>query len=183
MKIIDCEIQGLRILETYEHRDSRGAFVKIFNKELFQSFDLESDFQENYYSISKVDVIRGMHFQTPPYDHAKLVHVISGSILDVVLDIRKNSSTYGKFFSIVLSDKNRKSIYIPKGFAHGFCSLEENSCVNYLQTVGYHPENDHGILYSSFGFSWKIENPIVSPRDLSFPAFSDFISPFELDDA
>ena len=175
---IDTDFEGLKIIETNNFLDERGLFHKFFSKENFAALGLDTDFKESYYSINKKSVIRGMHFQIPPADHTKLVYVTSGKIIDVCLDIRKNSKTYGKAFSVKLSGETAKCIYIPKGFAHGFVSLEDNTCVHYLQTTCYNKECDKGISYDSFGYDWGVKNPIVSARDLSHPKFIDFKSLF-----
>lgn len=178
MKIIDTSIHGLKILEPKIFEDIRGQFVKTFTNEFFKIQNLNINIKETYYSISHKNVIRGMHFQTPPDEHTKLVYVPHGEIIDVVLDIRKNSPTYGKFFEIKLSAENRKVLIIPKGLAHGFKSLKNNTNVTYMQTSCYSPNNDKGINYNSFGFDWKCSNPKLSDRDLSFPSLNDFITPF-----
>ena len=121
-----------------------------------------------------------MHFQTPPYDHVKVVYVCKGKILDVVVDIRKNSNTYDKYFSIELNENNGTYLYIPKGLAHGFKSLEDDSIVNYMQTSCYNNEHDCGISYNSFGFDWGITAPIISERDKHFPNLANFNSPFSI---
>jgi dTDP-4-dehydrorhamnose 3,5-epimerase/CDP-3, 6-dideoxy-D-glycero-D-glycero-4-hexulose-5-epimerase len=139
---------------------------------------LESNFVELYYSINKKDVIRGMHFQIPPVEHVKMVYVITGKIIDVCLDLRHNSKTYGTYFSCVLSDADDMYLYIPKGIAHGFASLEDNTIVHYAQTTCYSKEHDCGIKYDSFGFDWNIQNPIISDRDRSLPCLSDFHTVF-----
>ena len=176
--VIDTNFNGLKVLETKHFADARGAFRKFFSRDEYCALGFAMDFCEDYYSVNKKDVIRGMHFQIPPCDHEKLVYVTSGRIIDVCLDIRKNSPTYGKFYSIELTADVAKCIYIPKGFAHGFISLEDDTCVHYLQTSCYNKECDRGIRYDSFGFDWSIENPILSERDLSHPRFEDFESPF-----
>lgn len=178
MKIIDTPIQDLKILEPKIFEDIRGQFVKTFTDEFFKLQGLNINIKETYYSISHKNVIRGMHFQTPPDEHIKLVYVPQGEIIDVVLDIRKNSPSYGKFFEIKLSAQNKKVLIIPKGLAHGFKSLQDNTNVTYMQTSCYSPNNDKGINYNSFGFDWKCSNPKLSDRDLSFPSLNDFITPF-----
>lgn len=179
MKIINALIPGLNIIEPKIFEDKRGKFIKVFSDNLFAKNKLNIDIKEVYYSISHKNVIRGMHFQIPPYDHIKIVFVSRGSIIDVVLDIRKNSPTYGKYFSINLSDKNGKVLFIPKGLAHGFKALEDNTIVNYMQTTCYSSEHDKGIRYDSFGFDWKCENPKISDRDKAFPKLKEFNTPFE----
>lgn len=178
MKIIDTEISGLKIIEPRIFEDTRGKFIKTFTNDFFQENGLNIDIKESYYSISHKDVIRGMHFQTPPYEHVKLVYVPFGKIIDVVLDIRKDSPTYGKYFSIELSSDNGKIVIIPKGLAHGFKSLQDNTNVTYMQTTCYAPNNDAGIQFDSFGFEWKSENPKISDRDISFESFNAFKTPF-----
>jgi len=143
-----------------------------------ENFRLFIEIKKSYYSISQKNVIRGMHFQRPPYDHIKLVFVTSGSILDVVLDIRKDSSTFGKCFSINLKTSDGQILVIPKGLAHGFKSLEDNSIVHYVQTSCYAKDYDDGIRYDSFGLDWECKNPVLSNRDLNFKKFSDYESPF-----
>lgn len=178
MKIIETPIEGLYILETVNFKDTRGEFQKLFNFDFFKENNLDTDFKEFYYSISQKNVIRGMHFQLPPFDHTKLVYVSRGKIKDVVLDIRKDSKTYGKYFSVELDDNKAQYLYIPKGLAHGFVSLEDGSIVNYAQTSCYSKEHDCGIYYNSFGFDWEIENPIISGRDTTFEKLENFKSPF-----
>ncbi len=160
--------------------DNRGTFIKTFSSDLLAEITrngIEFVLRESYYTFSKRGVIRGMHFQLPPHDHHKLVHVISGKILDTVLDIRKNSPDYGKFFQFELSAKTSEALLIPSGFAHGFCALED-STVQYYQTTSYAPKYDSGIRYDSFGLDWKNPNPIISERDLNFDLFNNFITPF-----
>lgn len=178
MKVVTTSFEGLFILETSNFQDERGGFQKLFNFDFFLENGLDTDFKEIYYSINKKDVRRGMHFQVPPHDHTKVVYVSSGKILDVVVDIRKSSPTCGKCFSIELDNQKAQYLYIPKGFAHGFLSLEDNTIVNYAQTSCYHKECDCGIDQNSIGFDWGINNPIVSSRDLSFPTLNNFNSPF-----
>ena len=181
MKIIETEISGLKILEPKIFKDTRGKFIKTFTDDFFKENGLDISIKEAYYSISNKNVIRGMHFQTPPYDHIKLVYVPYGSILDVLLDIRQGSSTYGKYFSTELSADNGKILIIPKGLAHGFKSLKDNTNVTYMQTTIYTPNNDRGIRYDSFGFDWKCKNPEYSDRDILFPKLEEFNTVFTMD--
>jgi len=177
MKLISTDFDGLFIIENFFAKDSRGSFTKVFNIDFFEKYGVHFIPKEIYYSISHKDVIRGMHFQSPPMDHSKLVYVTSGCIIDVVLDIRKESKTYCKYFSIQLNT-NQNSILIPSGFAHGFRSLENNTIVVYNQTSVYSKVNDFGILWNSFGFNWEIRNPIISERDKSFYSMQKLNSPF-----
>ena len=179
MRIINTSFEGLFILETNNFQDERGCFQKLFNYDFFEKNGLATDFKEFYYSLNKKGVRRGMHFQSPPYDHVKVVYVSKGRIMDVVVDIRKYSKTYGMCFSLELDDQKAQYLYIPKGFAHGFLSLEDNTIVNYAQTSCYNKDCDCGIDQNSIDFDWGIDNPIVSGRDLTFPALSDFNTPFK----
>ncbi|EDP6894042.1 dTDP-4-dehydrorhamnose 3,5-epimerase [Campylobacter lari] len=175
---IETHIENLWILQPVVYEDTRGKFVKSFSKNSFNSLSLDYDFKEMYYSISHKGVFRGMHFQVPPYDHTKLVFVSSGKILDIVLDLRKKSKSYGKCFSYLIDEMKNEILYIPKGCAHGFLSLEDNSIVNYMQTSVYSEKHDFGILYNSFGFDFSlskfnINKMIISQRDLSFKTFEE----------
>ena len=178
MKLIETKISGLKILEPRVFEDTRGKFIKTFNDTFFKEQGLDIQIKESYYSISHKNVLRGMHFQTPPHDHLKIIYVPYGKIIDVVLDIRKNSPTYGESFDIELSSENAKVLIIPKGLAHGFKSLEDNTNVTYMQTSGYSPECDAGIKYDSFGYDWDMNDTKISERDLNFEKFDSFDSPF-----
>ncbi len=178
MKFTKTIIEGVYIVEQNISKDNRGSFVKNFNSKEFSDHGIECNFKESYYTKSKEDVIRGMHFQEPPYDHSKLITVISGTIIDVVLDLRINSKTFGQYFFIELSRENRKSLYVPKGLAHGFGVLSEYAIAYYQVSTEYNQKFDKGISYNSFGMQWPIDNPILSERDLSFPTFKKFKNPF-----
>lgn len=178
MKKIETGLEGLYILETNNFMDNRGAFQKLFNFDWFAKNGLVTDFKEFYFSVSKKNVVRGMHFQLPPYAHTKLVYVSKGSILDVVVDLRKNSATYKQCFSTNLDDTAAKYLYIPVGLAHGFLALEENTIVNYAQTSVYNKEADYGLKFNSFGFDWSVDNPIVSDRDMAFEELEIFKTVF-----
>jgi dTDP-4-dehydrorhamnose 3,5-epimerase/CDP-3, 6-dideoxy-D-glycero-D-glycero-4-hexulose-5-epimerase len=178
IKYSTTSIGGLFIVSNPIFRDERGSFKKVLSRNDFEKLQLESNFSELYYSINKKNVIRGMHFQAPPMEHIKMVYVINGKILDVCLDLRRSSETYGKYFSIVLSGGDDQYLYIPRGIAHGFASLEDNSIVHYAQTTCYSQEHDRGVRYDSFGFDWNIKNPIVSGRDKSFQSLADFTTEF-----
>ena len=168
MTIQKTLLKGVFIIDNFNVSDNRGLFVKTFNKNVFNELNLNFEIRESYFSISKNNVIRGMHFQLPPYDLDKLVYVPKGAILDVVVDLRKNSPTYKNYISIELSDQNKKSIIIPKGIAHGFKSLLDDTITVYNVSSEYNPKADEGIAYNSFGFDWQNDEPIVSTRDLGF---------------
>ena len=173
MEIENTLIPGLKLIHLNEFKDIRGSFINTFNFDFFAENNLETKFKESYYSISAKNVIRGMHFQIPPFEHTKLVYLNQGQIVDVVLDVRKASPTYGQHFSIELNTENPILVHIPEGCAHGFLSLEDHTMVTYLQTSCYNNTCDKGIKYNSFGMNWGIENPIISERDLSFTDFSE----------
>ena len=171
--------EGVFIIDNFNADDSRGSFVKIFNEDFFIKNNLDFKIAESYFSVSAKSVIRGMHFQKPPEDHAKLVYVPKGAILDVVVDLRKNSKTFKQSLSFIISSENKKSIFIPKGFAHGFKSLSSDTITVYNVTTGYAPLCDSGILFNSFDFDWQLnEEPIISERDLNHIKLKDFNSPF-----
>lgn len=172
MNLIETGFDGLFIVESNVFKDNRGLFIKTYNETLYKNLDLCIDIKERYYSVSKKNVVRGMHFQIPPSDHVKIVNVIAGQIVDVVLDIRSSSKTYGKYFSMDLSEGDGKSLYIPKGFAHGFRALIDDTIVEYNQTSEYDSSCDKGIRWNSFGFNWEIDNPIISDRDNGFDGFN-----------
>ena len=178
MKLFETKIRGLKILEPKVFKDSRGIFLKTFNYDFFYENGLDINIKETYFTISHKNVIRGMHFQVPPHDHIKTVYVPNGKIIDVVLDIRKKSQTYGEYFSTEISSDNGIVLIIPKGLAHGFRALEDNTNVTYMQTTCYSPEHDKGIRYNSFGFSWSCDSPKLSKKDIEFPIFKKFDSPF-----
>lgn len=178
MKITELEIKGIYLIECFFHEDERGKFIKTFNFELFKNNEIDDlNFREIYYSVSKKNTIRGMHFQTPPFDHSKLVYLTNGTVDDVVLDLRKNEGSYGKFLKIELN-AFKEALYIPSGCAHGFKALQDETVMVYNQTSEYNSSADSGILYSSFGYNWDVDKPIISKRDYAFQPFDLFTSPF-----
>ncbi len=172
MNIIATNFDGLFEIENKVFEDKRGGLVKTFHFDTFIEYGLETDFREHFYSASKKNVLRGMHFQRSPCEHAKLVYVIEGEILDVTLDIRKNSNTFGKYFTTKLSEENLKSLYIGKGFAHGFLTLSKSAKVVYLTTTVHNYDLESGIHWDSFGFDWNVKNPIISERDADFASLN-----------
>lgn len=158
--------------------DERGRFVKVFHSDAFAELGLATEFKEEYYSHSKLGVVRGMHFQTPPADHAKLVYCPHGEVFDVVLDLRVGSPTYGEVATFALSAAKGNYVYIPKGLAHGFCTVSDSATLVYKVTTMYAPANDSGVLWSSVPVEWPVTAPIVSTRDAGLTNFADFESPF-----
>ena len=175
---IETSIEGLFEIQTKVRGDNRGSFIKTFHIDAFKELNLETDFIERYHSTSVKNVLRGMHFQTPPADHVKLVYCAEGKVLDVVVDLRKNSSTFGKHQKFNLDAEKGNMIYIPKGLAHGFLTLSDKAVMFYNQTTVYSLENDKGVLWSSCEIDWNCTAPILSERDKKHPALADFDSPF-----
>lgn len=178
MRVIETEISGCYEIQGNVFRDERGRFVKTFHKDLFVKNGLEGNFEEEYYTVSLKRVLRGMHFQIPPHEHAKLVYCILGSVLDAVVDLRMDSPTYAEHATFKLSADQANMIYIPVGMAHGFYVLSEEAIVVYNVTSMHSPDHDTGILWSSAGICWPDKNPIVTTRDSQFVALSNFQSPF-----
>lgn len=178
MRLIETPISGCFEIGCTNFADNRGRFVKTFHSEFFREHGLREDWKEEYYSVSARHVVRGMHFQTPPMEHAKLVYCLSGAVLDVVLDLRKGSTTFGQAHSFELSGDKANSLYLPAGVAHGFLSLSDDSIMQYKVTSVHSPADDHGILWDSIGFDWPVKRPIISARDSNHPPLASFVSPF-----
>jgi len=181
MTILDSPtISGLKLLKPTLFNDERGYFFESYNSETFKKLGICDDFLQDNQSCSKKNVIRGLHFQVPPFAQAKLVRVVKGAALDVAVDLRKDSATYGQYFSVLLSEENKLQFYIPEGFAHGFAVLEENTIFAYKCSNIYHKESERTILFNDIDFNidWQISNPIVSEKDLQGIRFKDFITPF-----
>ena len=174
MLIKSTKFNDVHLLINKRFEDKRGVFLKTFNKETFKDAGLSVDFSESFYSVSERNVLRGMHFQLPPFDHDKLVYVVSGEVLDVVVDMRRGSNTYGESYSLTLSDSNNKSLYIGKGFAHGFLTISDTATMVYMTSTVHNSDYDTGVRWDSFGFEWNVTNPIVSDRDLNMKVFSKF---------
>lgn len=178
MKIINTLFDAVKVIELPRYDDERGSFIKCYDEVSFKDAGIATCFKESYFSISDKDVIRGMHFQVPPADHEKLVCVTLGAVKDVILDIRKDSPHYGQALDIVLSANNHLALYIPRGFAHGFMSLENHTIMNYLVATVHSPEHDMAIRWDSIDYDWQNDAPILSKRDKEASLFSHFTSPF-----
>ena len=182
MKFSKTTIPGVVIVEPSVFSDNRGYFLESFNKKKFEDNLGKIDFVQDNESKSSKGVLRGLHFQTPPFAQAKLVRCIKGSVLDVVVDIRKGSPTYGKHISIELSEDNKKQLYIQRGFAHGFAVLSESAIFAYKVDNIYAPECDAGILWNSpeLKIQWDVntDDLLISKKDSKLPSFSEFKSPF-----
>lgn len=181
MKIIETDLEGLYILEPKVFEDARGYFLESYNKDTFKNIGIEIDFVQDNQSFSCKGTLRGLHFQKPPYAQAKLVRTITGSILDVAVDIRKKSKTYGKYFSVVLSDKNKNMLYIPEGFAHGFLTLENNTIVQYKCSNFYNKDSEASLIWNDqdVNIDWNLGlEPIISDKDKLGITLKDLNSPF-----
>ena len=176
-EILSTTIDGCFILVPDIHFDSRGYFIKNFSNADFKEKLSQFNIQEQYFSFSSSGVVRGLHFQIPPFEHSKLVSCIQGSVIDVVVDLRINSPTYQTVFSSNLSNENFRQIFIPPGVAHGFYSLTD-SLVLYNVTSSYSPRHDAGVLWNSIEYEWPDTDPIISERDKQLPHLSEFDSPF-----
>lgn len=175
MNFIETPLEGLVIIEPRVFTDDRGLFFESFSEHLMKSHGINGPFVQDNQSVSHKNVLRGLHFQKSPHQQGKLVRVSRGSVIDVVADIRKDSKTYGKHFSIELNTKENKMLWIPPGFAHGFVSLEDNTVFLYKVNDYYHPASESGIIYNDpdLNIDWKVADPIVSGKDRILPAFRD----------
>ena len=180
MKFIPTPIPDLCIVQPNVFGDERGYFFESFNKSHFTNAGIEAEFIQDNESLSSRGVVRGLHFQSPPTAQGKLVRVQKGRVLDIALDIRKGSPTYGEHFSIELNGVNKTMLWIPPGFAHGFATLEDDTVFLYKCTNTYSPE-DEGSLYwddQDLGIDWGISDPQLSAKDTEGPSFKDFETPF-----
>jgi dTDP-4-dehydrorhamnose 3,5-epimerase len=180
MNVNNTFIKNLLVIKPQLFNDSRGFFYESYNKNNLDKI-IKIDFVQDNESKSNKGVVRGLHFQLPPFEQTKLVRCVSGKILDVVVDLRTNSNTYGKFFSVILSSSNYKQLLIPKGFAHGFQVLSETATVNYKVDNFYNPQLESGLIWNDkdllIEWNYDIE-PILSEKDLKFESFTKFKSPF-----
>jgi len=183
MPFFETDIQGLLVFEPKVFEDSRGYFFEAYNEQIFSEAGINMKFVQDNQSKSNYGVIRGLHYQLNPYAQTKLVRVLDGQILDVAVDIRKNSPTYGKHFAIELSAENKKQLFIPAGFAHGFSVLSETAIVLYKCDAFYSKESEGGIVYNDpfLNIDWKIPGgrETVSEKDKLSPPFAECKNNFE----
>lgn len=180
MEIIETKIPDLLIVKPAVFEDNRGYFFESYNKEKFLSKGIDQNFVQDNESKSMKGVLRGLHFQAPPFAQGKLVRVMKGAVLDVAVDIRKNSPTYGKWASIELTESNKWMYWVPPGFAHGFVTLEDNTVFFYKCTNVYNKESEGSIRWNDpdLAIDWEVIYPTLSEKDENAPFFKDFISPF-----
>lgn len=178
LELIPLSISGCYKVVPRIIQDHRGEFVKLFQKNFLDHYGFTEPFREQYISKSHFGVLRGMHFQSPPYAHDKLVFCLEGRVMDGIVDLRLSSPTFLKALTLELDDISYNGLIIPKGVAHGFLTLTSNATMLYNVTTEYQPSHDSGILWNSCGINWSIPNPSLSERDLNFQTLSDFNSPF-----
>lgn len=182
MKILKTPIAGLLVIEPQLFRDARGWFVETYQEERYREAGIDARFVQDNQSCSSYGVVRGLHFQRPPYTQAKLVSCTHGRVLDVAVDLRKDSPTFGQHFAVELNEDNHLQFYIPKGFAHGFSVLSEKAVFSYKCDELYHPEADGGILLSdpALGIDWQIPaaERILSDKDTRHPLLAELDNPF-----
>lgn len=174
MKIQRTDFEGLVYIEPKVFGDNRGWFYESWNRERFYEIGITEDFVQDNLSFSCKGVLRGLHYQKP-YTQGKLVSVIEGEVWDVVVDLRKNSSTFGKWQGFTLTGNKKEQLYIPKGFAHGFCVVSETAIFQYKCTDKYSPGSEHGIIWndSTLNIPWPAKDPIISEKDKKYPCFSE----------
>ncbi|MFZ0483254.1 MAG: dTDP-4-dehydrorhamnose 3,5-epimerase [Desulfobacterales bacterium] len=174
MKIITTSIEGILIIEPKTFKDNRGFFMETYNQKRYNTSGINATFVQDNLSYSLKNTLRGLHFQIK-HPQAKLIQVISGEIFDVAVDLRSGSATFGKWTGIHLSDENKRQMYIPKGFAHGFCVLSEFALFHYKCSDFYVPEDEGGLIWSDpdIGIEWPVENPIISEKDNQFQKLFD----------
>lgn len=182
MNIISTSIEGLLVIEPKVFEDARGYFVETYNEQRYREAGITAQFVQDNQSCSCYGVVRGLHFQRPPYTQAKLVCCTEGRVLDVAVDLRKDSPTYGKWYAVELSAENHRQFYLPRGFAHGFSVLSEKAVFSYKCDNFYHPEADGGILLSDpdIAIDWQVpaDKMILSEKDQHHPLLRDLDNPF-----
>lgn len=179
MKVFETVLPDVKIIQPRIFRDARGYFVETYNADRYKAAGIDADFVQDNESCSMRGVIRGLHWQAPPFTQAKLVRVIRGAVLDVAVDIRKGSPTFGQSVSVILSGENGYQLYVPRGFAHGFAVLEDHTVFAYKCDNFYHPESERGLIYNDprLGIQWPdFESPVLSAKDLLHPTL-DRIEP------
>ena len=176
MDITPLYLEGASIIEPKVHGDHRGFFMESYNEETFKKKGIQHNFVQDNHSLSaESGVLRGLHYQLNPKAQTKLVRVISGAIYDVIVDIRKNSPTFGKWIGVILSGDNKRQLLVPSGFAHGFCTLVPQTQVIYKVDEYYSPEHDRGILWNdpALNIDWPIRNPVLSDKDKRHPVLAN----------
>ena len=174
VKVTELTLSGLKLVEPRVFRDERGFFLESYNQERYAEFGMAEAFVQDNHSLSSRDTIRGMHFQSSP-GQGKLIRVVQGRIFDAVVDIRPKSSTFGQWVGVELDSESHQQLWIPKGFAHGFCVLSDTAEVLYKVTSVYNHKSEHGFSWNDpeIGIKWPVENPVLSDRDQSAASFTE----------
>jgi dTDP-4-dehydrorhamnose 3,5-epimerase len=180
IEFVATRLEGCFEIRPAVVEDKRGFFAKVFHKPLWEDHGLCTEFQEEYLTYSVRGTLRGLHFQLPPMQHAKVVLCAKGDVFDVAVDLRKGSATYGEHAVFHLSGGLSNAVYLPPGFAHGFCVNSDDALLYYKQSSVYSPSHDAGIRWDSAGIAWPISDPILSERDKVFQSLSAFESPFNV---
>ncbi|MDI9341473.1 MAG: dTDP-4-dehydrorhamnose 3,5-epimerase [Sediminibacterium sp.] len=180
MEITETKLKGCFIIQPKVFEDARGHFFESYNADVFKKAGLDLQFVQDNQSLSNAGVLRGLHFQNPPFAQGKLVRVITGAVYDVAVDIRKNSPTYGQYVGIELSGQNKTMFYIPEGFAHGFLTLQDNTIFSYKCTNVYNKPSEGCVLWNDpdLGINWNVTEPVLSAKDMEGTLFRDFVSAF-----
>jgi dTDP-4-dehydrorhamnose 3,5-epimerase len=181
VKFIKTKFSDAWLIEPVVHRDARGFFLESYSLKVFGPSGISTVFVQDNHSMSIADgVLRGMHFQRPPFAQSKLIRVIRGAVFDVIVDLRKNSPTFGQWDGFELTDEKCAMLFVPKGFAHGFCTIAARTEVMYKVDEYYSPGHDGGFRWNDpdIGIRWPVQAPILSAKDAQLPFFKDFISPF-----
>ncbi len=181
MQFTQTKLKDVWLIQPQVYNDKRGFFMESYSKKDFTEHGINTEFiQDNHSKSTEKYTLRGLHFQRPPYAQTKLTRVIRGAVIDVVVDIRKGSPSYGQWQSFELSEKNQLLLYIPRGFAHGFCTIKENTEFIYKVDNYYAPEYDSGIIWndSDLNIDWPTNNPLLSEKDRMLPSYKSINSPF-----
>lgn len=181
MRVQPLSLRGCFALEPRVFSDARGRFVKTFQASAFRAAGIEGPFDEDFYSASRRDVVRGLHLQQARRPQPKLVYCVRGAAFDAVVDLRVGSPTYGRFETLELSAERANMVFIGAGFAHGFCALEDDTVLCYKVGSEYSPDDDTGVRWDTAGIPWPTATPIVSDRDRALPPMADFVSTFRHD--
>jgi dTDP-4-dehydrorhamnose 3,5-epimerase len=184
MRLIDTPLPGLKLLEPVVFGDSRGYFTETYNARVFEGLGLTfRPVQDNHSLSAEAGTVRGLHYQVGPRAQSKLVRVVSGAILDVAVDIRKGSPTYGRWAGVILNEANKRQLFVPAGFAHGVCTLVPNTQILYKVDDYYAPECDRGVIWNDpeLAISWPVTNPILSDKDRKLPLLRDADNNFQFE--
>lgn len=174
MKVSEGRLKGIKIIEPKVFRDSRGFFIESYSAKKLADYGINMEFVQDNHSYSVKNVLRGLHYQVNP-GQDKIVRVTSGEVYDVVVDIRRDSPTFGQWESFILSAENMKQVFVPKGFAHGFCALSDNVDFLYKCSEYYSPQDERGIIWNDpdLGIDWPVKEPLLSPKDTVYPQLKD----------